>query len=75
MHLNDCEYLSKTGSQLIETIHAQKILFDQEKKSLETVVDLLSLNQIGVSGMNIFSSSTCLHSIHHRFNLKTFSNR
>jgi hypothetical protein len=40
----------KTGLQLIDTIRAQKKASDDEKKGLETVVDLLSLNQIGVSG-------------------------
>jgi hypothetical protein len=36
--------------ELIDTIRAQKRAYDEEKKCLETVVDLLSLNQIGVSG-------------------------
>ncbi len=49
-HLSVCEYPTKTGFELINTIRAQKKLFDEDKKSLETVVDLLSLNQIGVSG-------------------------
>jgi hypothetical protein len=49
-HLTVCEYLTKTGSELIDTIQAQKRAYDEEKKCLETVVDLLSLNQIGVSG-------------------------
>ncbi len=49
-HLNLCEYPTKTGSQLIDTIRAQKKSSDEEKRCLETVVDLLSLNQIGVSG-------------------------
>ena len=49
-HLIECEYPNKTGLQLIDTIRARKKLYDDEKKYLETVVDLLSLNQIGVSG-------------------------
>ncbi|CAF4412218.1 unnamed protein product [Rotaria socialis] len=50
-HLTVCEYPNKTGLELIDTIQAQKCLYDDEKKSLETVVDLLSLNQIGVSDL------------------------
>jgi hypothetical protein len=50
-HLTVCEYPAKTGLELVETIRAQKRACDDEKKCLETVVDLLSLNQIGVSGM------------------------
>ncbi|CAF0891772.1 unnamed protein product [Adineta ricciae] len=50
-HLTVCEYPSKTGLELIETIQAQKRAYDEEKKCLETVVDLLSLNQIGVSDL------------------------
>lgn len=42
----------KTGLELVETIRGQKRQHDEEKKCLETVVDLLSLNQIGVSGKN-----------------------
>lgn len=49
-HREICEHPSKTGLELIETIRAQKHAHDEEKKCLETVVDLLSLNQIGVSG-------------------------
>lgn len=49
-HLNVCEYPNKTGLQLIQTIRTQKQISDDDKKCLETVVDLLSLNQIGVSG-------------------------
>jgi hypothetical protein len=49
-HLSNCEYPSKNGLELIDTIRAQKRAYDEEKKCLETVVDLLSLNQIGVSG-------------------------
>ena len=49
-HLAGCEYPSKTGLELICTIQAYKKACDEEKKCLETVVDLLSLNQIGVSG-------------------------
>jgi hypothetical protein len=45
-----CEYPAKNGFDLIDTIRAQKRAYDEEKKCLETVVDLLSLNQIGVSG-------------------------
>ncbi len=45
-----CEYPAKNGLELIDTIRAQKHVYDEEKKCLETVVDLLSLNQIGVSG-------------------------
>ena len=44
----------KTGSELIETVREQKRTHDDEKKCLETVVDLLSLNQIGVSGTFFF---------------------
>ncbi|CAF0946343.1 unnamed protein product [Rotaria sordida] len=50
-HLILCEYPNKTGLELINTIRAQKTKYDEEKKSLETVVDLLSLNQIGVSDL------------------------
>jgi len=50
-HLNVCEYPAKTGLELIDTIRAQKRACDEEKKCLETVVDLLSLNQIGVSDL------------------------
>jgi hypothetical protein len=49
-HLNLCEYPNKIGLQLINTIREQKKTSDEDKKCLETVVDLLSLNQIGVSG-------------------------
>jgi hypothetical protein len=49
-HLIICEYPDKNGFDLIDTIRAQKRAYDEEKKCLETVVDLLSLNQIGVSG-------------------------
>lgn len=49
-HLDICEYPAKNGMELIDTIRAQKRAYDEEKKCLETVVDLLSLNQIGVSG-------------------------
>ncbi|CAF1279424.1 unnamed protein product [Rotaria magnacalcarata] len=50
-HLLVCECPTKTGAQLINTIRAQKRTYDDEKKCLETVVDLLSLNQIGVSDL------------------------
>ncbi|CAF1287917.1 unnamed protein product [Adineta steineri] len=50
-HLIVCEYPTKTGLQLINTIRVQKKSCDEEKKCLETVVDLLSLNQIGVSDL------------------------
>ncbi len=50
LHLDVCEYPAKNGLELIDTIRAQKRAYDEEKKCLETVVDLLSLNQIGVSG-------------------------
>ncbi|CAF1552737.1 unnamed protein product [Adineta ricciae] len=50
-HLAGCEYPSKTGLELICTIQAYKKACDEEKKCLETVVDLLSLNQIGVSDL------------------------
>lgn len=50
-HLDQCEYPLKSGVQLIDTIRAQKKSSDEEKKCLETVVDLLSLNQIGVSDL------------------------
>jgi hypothetical protein len=49
-HRDICEYPAKNGLELIDTIRAQKRAYDEEKKCLETVVDLLSLNQIGVSG-------------------------
>ncbi len=49
-HLDVCEYPNKNGLELIHTIQTQKKISDEEKKCLETVVDLLSLNQIGVSG-------------------------
>ena len=49
-HLDVCEYPNKTGLELIDTIRGHKKGIDDEKKCLETVVDLLSLNQIGVSG-------------------------
>ncbi len=55
-HLDICEYPAKNGIELIDTIRAQKRAYDEEKKCLETVVDLLSLNQIGVSG-ELFSST------------------
>ena len=45
-----CDYPARPGSELIETIRGHKRAYDEEKKCLETVVDLLSLNQIGVSG-------------------------
>jgi len=78
-HLDQCEYPLKSGVQLIDTIRAQKKSSDEEKKCLETVVDLLSLNQIGVSGRykdfiiaNVENSSLFFH---RRFNSETFSNR
>lgn len=53
-HLFVCVYPTKTGLELIDTVRAQKRQCDDEKKCLETVVDLLSLNQIGVSGKNSY---------------------
>lgn len=50
-HLFVCAYPTKTGLELIDTVRAQKRQCDDEKKCLETVVDLLSLNQIGVSDL------------------------
>lgn len=57
-HLAGCEFPTKTGAQLISRIQAHKKACDEEKKCLETVVDLLSLNQIGVSGTFARSPST-----------------
>jgi hypothetical protein len=45
----------------INTIRVQKGLCEDEKKCLETVVDLLSLNQIGVSGKLALSGFDELH--------------
>ncbi|UJR16195.1 hypothetical protein I4U23_003105 [Adineta vaga] len=50
-HLIACQYPRKNGSELISTIQAHKKTYDEEKKCLETVVDLLSLNQISVSDL------------------------
>jgi len=50
-HLGVCQYPSKPGVELLETLKQQKQKADDEKKCLETVVDLLSLNQIGVSDL------------------------
>mgnify|MGYP001036457520 FL=1 len=75
-HLDACEYPSKTGLELIDTIRAQKHTYDDEKKCLETVVYLLSLNQIGVSGM-CYSKWNFLKTeilVLFRFNFKTISN-
>lgn len=58
-HLMLCEYPNKIGTELIDTIRAQKKAHDEEKKCLETVVDLLSLNQIGVSGKLLHRTIFC----------------
>ncbi|CAF3942954.1 unnamed protein product [Rotaria sp. Silwood2] len=50
-HLAVCQYPTKSGLELIDTIGSQKRAYEEEKKCLETVVDLLSLNQIGVSDL------------------------
>ncbi|CAF0810447.1 unnamed protein product [Didymodactylos carnosus] len=50
-HLGVCQYPSKAGIELLDTLKEKKQIAEDEKKCLETVVDLLSLNQIGVSDL------------------------
>ena len=49
-HGVDCEDSTKNGLDLIDIIRTQKLAHEEEKRCLDAVIDLLSLNQIGVTG-------------------------